>query len=128
GLATRIGSKKSILIILGSFSLSQFILPYSSIAIPVFIVALVVWGGLRWALAPAQQDYMVQTDPVYSDIHQSFNNSALQIGIALCSGIGGLAFNYTGNVTSMPAVGGIIVIIAFICAAISLSMEVKTNY
>lgn len=128
GLATRIGSKKSILIILGSFSLSLFILPYSTIAMPVFIVAMMIWGGLSWALAPAQQDYIVQTDPVYSDIHQSFNNSALQIGIALGSGIGGLAFNYTGNVTSMPAVGGIIVIIAFICAAISLSMKVKTNH
>ena len=128
GLATRIGSKKSILIILGSFSLSLFILPYSTIAMPVFIIAMMIWGGLSWALAPAQQDYIVQTDPVYSDIHQSFNNSALQIGIALGSGIGGLAFNYTGNVTSMPAVGGIIVIIAFICAAISLSMEVKTNH
>jgi len=128
GLATRIGSKKSILIILGSFSLSLFILPYSTIAMPVFIIAMMIWGGLSWALAPAQQDYIVQTDPVYSDIHQSFNNSALQIGIALGSGIGGLAFNYTGNVTSMPAVGGIIVIIAFICAAISLSMKVKTNH
>src|SRR5699024_2276287 len=98
------------------------------IAMPVFIIAMMIWGGLSWALAPAKQDYIVQTDPVYSDIHQSFNNSALQIGIALGSGIGRLACNYTGNVTSMHACGGIIVIIAFICASISLSMEVKTNH
>src|SRR5699024_8594967 len=74
GFFTRIGSKKSILIILGSFSLSLFILPYSTIAMPIFIIAMMIWGGLSWALAPAQQDYIVQTDPVYSDIHQSFNN------------------------------------------------------
>src|SRR5690625_7214547 len=80
GLATRIGSKKSILIILGSFSLSLFILPYSTIAMPIFIIAMMIWGGLSWALAPAQQDYIVQTDPVYSDIHQSFN----KIGRASC--------------------------------------------
>src|SRR5699024_12613062 len=119
---------KSIIIILCSLSLNLFIIPYSTIAMTVFIIAMMIWGGLSLALAPAQQDYIVQTDPVYSDIHQSFNNSALQIGIALGSGIGGLAFNYTGNVTSMPAVGGTIVIIAFICAAISLSMKVKTNH
>lgn len=124
GLATRIGSQKSILIILGTFSLSLFVLPYSTFSMPIFIIVMMIWGALSWALAPAQQDYIIQTDPVSSDIHQSFNNSALQVGIALGSGVGGVAFSHTGNVTSMPAVGGFIVIIAFVCAAISLSMAV----
>ncbi len=127
GLATRLGSQKSILIILGAFSLSLFALPYSTVAMPLFILVMMIWGALSWALAPAQQDYIVRTDPVASDIHQSFNNSALQVGIALGSGIGGIAFSHTGNVTSMPAVGGFIVIIAFVCAAISLSMAVQNN-
>lgn len=123
GLATRLGSKKSILIILGAFAVSLFALPYSTFSIPLFIVFMMIWGGLSWALAPAQQDYIIQSDPVSSDIHQSFNNSALQVGIAIGSGVGGLAFSQTGSVTIMPAVGGSIVIIAFICAAISLSMS-----
>jgi len=127
GLATRLGSQKSILIILGAFSLSLFALPYSTVAMPVFIIVMMIWGALSWALAPAQQDYIVQTDPVSSDIHQSFNNSALQVGIALGSGIGGIAFSHTGNVTSMPAVGGFIVIIAFACAFVSLSMVTQDN-
>ncbi|WP_025785426.1 MFS transporter [Sporosarcina sp. D27] len=125
GLASRIGSQKSILIILGTFSLSLFVLPYSTFSMPVFIIVMMIWGALSWALAPAQQDYIIQTDPVSSDIHQSFNNSALQVGIALGSGVGGIAFSHTGSVTSMPAVGGFIVIIAFVCATISLSMAVK---
>lgn len=125
GLATRIGSHKSILIILGTFSLSLFVLPYSTFSMTVFIIVMMIWGALSWALAPAQQDYIIQTDPVSSDIHQSFNNSALQVGIALGSGVGGVAFSHTGNVTSMPAVGGFIVIIAFVCAVISLSMAVQ---
>lgn len=122
GLASRLGSRKSILIILGAFSLSLFALPYSTFAMPVFIIVMMIWGALSWALAPAQQDYIVQTDPVSSDIHQSFNNSALQVGIALGSGIGGVAFSHTGNVTNMPTVGGCLVIIAFACAFVSLSM------
>src|SRR5690625_6665914 len=56
GLATRIGSKKSILIILGSFSLSLFILPYSTIAMPIFIIAMMIWGGLSWELSPSYPD------------------------------------------------------------------------
>lgn len=122
GLASRFGSRKSILIILGAFSLSLFALPYSTFAMPVFIIVMMIWGALSWALAPAQQDYIVETDPVSSDIHQSFNNSALQVGIALGSGIGGIAFSHTGNVENMPTVGGFLVVIAFTCAFISLSM------
>lgn len=127
GLATRLGSRRSILIILASFSLSLFVLPYSTFTMPVFIIVMMIWGALSWALAPAQQDYIVQTDPVSSDIHQSFNNSALQVGIALGSGIGGIAFSHTGKVTSMPTVGGFIVIIAFACAFISLTMKTKES-
>lgn len=121
-LASRIGSTKSILFILGAFAISLFVLPYATFSLPVFLLVMVVWGALSWALAPPQQDYIIQTDPISSDIHQSFNNSALQIGIALGSGVGGVAFSHTGSVTSMPAVGAVLVIIAFICAVVSLSI------
>ncbi|MBO0601984.1 MFS transporter [Sporosarcina sp. E16_3] len=125
GLATSIGSTKSILIILGAFAVSLFMLPYSTFSLPIFIISMMIWGALSWALAPAQQEYIIQSDPVSSDIHQSFNNSALQVGIALGSGVGGMVYSQTGSVTSMPAVGGIVVLIGFICAAISLSMPAK---
>ena len=126
-LATQLGSKKSILFILGVFSVCLFILPYTVFAIPIFVVAMMIWGAFSWALAPAQQDYIVATDSKSSDIHQSFNNSALQVGIALGSGIGGIAYSQTGNVTKMPLVGGMIVIIAFICAFISLTMKTQQH-
>ncbi|MHA6260758.1 MFS transporter [Sporosarcina sp. CAU 1771] len=126
-LATWIGSTKSILFILGAFAISLFILPYFTFSLPLFIIAMMVWGALSWALAPPQQDYIIKSDPVSSDLHQSFNNSALQVGIALGSGVGGIAFGQTGDVTLMPAVGSVLVVIAFICAAISLSIVVKNK-
>ena len=121
-LANWIGSKKSILIIIGAFAIILFVLPYSTFSFPFFIVIMMIWGTLSWALAPPQQDYIIQTDPASSDIHQSLNNSALQVGIAMGSGIGGLVLGYTDSVTSMPTVGGIVVIIAFLFAVVSLSM------
>lgn len=125
GLASRIGSTKSILFILGAFAVSIFVLPYATFSVPVFIVVMVIWGALSWSLAPPQQDYIIKTDPVSSDIHQSFNNSALQIGIALGSGVGGMVYAQTESVTLMPAVGSGIVIIAFICAVVSLSIGAR---
>ena len=121
-LANWIGSKKTILVIIGTFALVLFILPYSVFSFPFFIVILMFWGTLSWALAPPQQDYIIETDPATSDIHQSLNNSALQVGIAMGSGIGGLVLSYTDSVTSMPTVGAGVVVIAFLCAVVSLSM------
>ena len=121
-LANWIGSKKTILVIIGAFALVLFVLPYSVFSFPFFIVILMFWGTLSWALAPPQQDYIIETDPATSDIHQSLNNSALQVGIAMGSGIGGLVLGYTDSVTSMPTVGAGVVVIAFICAVVSLSM------
>lgn len=127
GLAARIGSKKSILLILGAFAISLFILPYSTFSTIVFVIVMMIWGGLSWALSPPQQDYIIETDPVTSDIHQSFNNSALQIGIAIGSGVGGFVLGKTESVVSTATVGAGIVVIAFICAAISLKMPTHSN-
>ncbi|GKV56390.1 purine efflux pump PbuE [Sporosarcina sp. NCCP-2222] len=126
-LGSRLGSKKSILFILGTFAISLFVLPYSTFSFPVFIVFMMIWGALSWALAPPQQDYIIQTDPVSSDIHQSFNNSALQIGIALGSAIGGMVLGHTESVVSTATAGSGIVVIAFLCAVISLSMAVPAK-
>lgn len=123
--ATKIGSKQSILIIIGSFAISIFILQYTTFSLPLFIIAMMIWGALSWSLSPPQQDYIIETDPAASDIHQSINNSAIQVGIALGSGIGGTVLEITGDVTSTSTVGASIVIIAFICAAISLSIPVQ---
>lgn len=121
-LANWIGSKKSILIIIGAFALVLFVLPYSTFSFPFFIVILMFWGTLSWALAPPQQDYIIETDPASSDINQSLNNSALQVGIAIGSGIGGIVLGHTDSVTSTATVGSGVVVIAFLCAVVSLSM------
>ncbi|MGR6009053.1 MFS transporter [Bacillus cereus] len=67
-------------------------------------------GCFELGLAPPQQSYLIQTAPDTSDIQQSFNNSALQIGISLGSAVGGIALKQVHNVANMAWVGGSLVL------------------
>ncbi|WP_339160873.1 MFS transporter [Siminovitchia sp. FSL H7-0308] len=120
-LADRIGSQKSILLVISSFAIVLFLLPYSTFSFPLFLVAMMLWGALSWSLAPPQQNYIIQIDPDASDIHQSINNSALQIGISLGSAIGGVVLERTSSLISTAHVGAGVVVIALICGIFSLA-------
>lgn len=121
-IATRIGSERSLLLFISIFAVVLFILPYTTFSFPLFLVMMMVWGVLSWGHSPPTQDYLIQIDPENSDIHQSLNNSAIQIGIALGSALGGIVLNYNESVTSTAGYGSIIIVIAFIFASVSVSL------
>ncbi|MBO1005099.1 MFS transporter [Pseudogracilibacillus auburnensis] len=126
-LADRIGTQKSIIIVISAFAIVLFALPFTTFSLVLFIPMMMLWGALSWGLAPPQQSYLIQTDPATSDIQQSFNNSALQIGISLGSGIGGIVLNQTGTISSTAWVGSIVVILSLLCAIFSLTRPTLTK-
>lgn len=125
-LSDRLGTKKAILLFVGTFAIILFALPFSTYVPFLFPIALVIWGMLSWALSPAQQSYLIQTAPESAGIQQSFNTSALQLGIALGSALGGLAIEHY-PVSSNSWFGGILVVIAFACAVYSITRPVTSS-
>ena len=126
-LADRIGASKSMLIFISSFAIVLFVLPYTTFSLPIFIIMMMVWGALSWSNSPPTQSYVIQVDPEHSDIHQSFNNSAIQVGIALGSAVGGWVVEQQTSVSHTATVGSGLVIIALICASASIALPRRTQ-
>jgi len=119
-MADKWGSQKSILLIISVFCLVLFVLPKVTFSIVLFIIVMMVWSMLSWAITPAQQNYLIETTPETADIQQSLNNSAMHLGIAAGSVIGGLVINQH-SVLYNASIGGIFVLLALISAVFSIT-------
>ncbi|QXE01980.1 MFS transporter [Terribacillus sp. DMT04] len=124
-LADRFGSKVSIILVVASFAVILFALPFSTVSFPLFIVVMIIWAALSWSLAPPLQNYIVETDSESAGIHQSFNNSALQIGISLGSLVGGIVNGATHSMQTTAHVGSLLVIISLAFGVWSLRSTVR---
>ncbi|ERN52193.1 MFS transporter [Alkalihalophilus marmarensis] len=108
-LADRFGTKPTIVGVIIVFAVSIFTIPYTTSILPLFLVVMVVWSMLSWAITPAIQSYLIETAPKTSDIQQSLNNSALHFGIAAGSMIGGIVIEQS-TVEMNATVGGVFVL------------------
>ncbi len=118
--ADRWGSVKSTLVIIPAFAIVIFLIPVSTFSFYLFLVVMVVWSMLSWAITPAQQNYLIKTAPESSDIQLSLNASALQLGIALGSAVGGVVIA-NHSIVNNAWVGGLFVLVAFLCAIFSVT-------
>lgn len=122
-LADKIGNERCMLLVLVLFSASMFVLPATHFSITLFFIMMMLWGGLSWALSPALQSYLIANDPHTAEVQQSFNSSALQVGISLGSAVGGVVMAQTGSTAIMPYVGGIFVLLALALALYSVRLQ-----
>ncbi|WP_186577899.1 MFS transporter [Aquibacillus kalidii] len=124
--ADKFGAKKTILGVTIAFALSIFAIPYTTFALPLFLIVMMIWGALSWAVTPAMQSYLIETSPETADVQQSLNNSALHFGIAFGSLIGGIVIDHA-SVQQNATVGGVFVLIALGAAVISMTKREKVS-
>ena len=118
----RFGTRRTILISIMVFAVAMFVIPYTTVSFPLFLVIMVIWSMLSWGITPAQQSYLIELAPESSDIQQSLNNSALHLGIALGSSVGAYAIEqYTVEVNA--TVGGIFILLALASAIFSMTRD-----
>jgi len=89
-LVDRFGSRPVLLGTLTIFTVDMALLPVASNTLVSTFVFVFVWGVVGWAFLPAQQHSMIaDAPPELSPMLLSLNGSAMYVGIALGSAIGG---------------------------------------
>ncbi|MEV3010869.1 MFS transporter, partial [Paenibacillus larvae] len=121
-LADKWGSKKSIISIIIVFACAMFLLPIMTFSFPLFIVMMAIWSMLSWAISPVQQNYLIEIAPESAGIQQSLNNSALHLGIAFGSTVGGAVIK-TSSVIYNAWIGAGFIILALLCAVFSITRK-----
>jgi DHA1 family purine base/nucleoside efflux pump-like MFS transporter len=121
-LSDRFGTKRTIIGVISVFAISIFAIPFTTFSFPLFLVVMAVWSMLSWAVTPAMQSYLIELSPQASEIQQGLNNSALHLGIASGSFIGGMVIE-KASIGVNPEVGGVIILLALCAAGISMAKQ-----
>lgn len=121
-LADRFGAKPVILTLITLFGITIFSLPFAAFSLPLFLMVVIIWSMLSWAITPAIHSYLIEVSPETSDIQQTLNNSAVHMGMAFGSMIGGIMIEST-SVELNATAGSVFIVIALGTAALSMAKK-----
>ena len=122
-LADRVGARPTVIgavvmagLLLAAISLVPLLpAPFAGIA---FFVLIFAWGVTGWAFPPAQSSHLLSLSPTNAPLVLSLNASALYLGIASGSLIGGLVLQY-GTANDLGWVGALLPALALLGIAVS---------
>jgi len=117
-LSDRCGPGRTVILLPALFSVILALLPLTAVSLWLFIPSMMVWSCLSWSISPAVQNYLIARDPRSADISVGVNTSAMHLGVALGSLLGGMVIAW-GSIRWTPWVGALTVILALGCALYS---------
>ncbi|MBM7703608.1 MFS transporter [Metabacillus iocasae] len=109
----------AITVMISMFFITMVSIPFG-VKLPfiLFLLIMIVWSSLSWAISPALNNYIIQSAPNTSDILISTNSSISHLGIALGSYIGGIVI-HNGSVMYNSWAGSILILGALLSIIVS---------
>jgi predicted MFS family arabinose efflux permease len=122
-LSDRLGSRQTIVgaIVLSAalmFAMSGVVhLPVAMVG-PVFFALIFVWGFVAWAFLPPQSSHLLGLSPTNAPLVLSLNASALYLGIAAGSFVGGLVLQ-NASVNDLGWIGALFPVAALVLTVVA---------
>lgn len=122
-LSDRLGSRQTILgaIVLSAalmFAISGVAHLPTAMVGPVFFALIFVWGFVAWAFLPPQSSHLLGLSPTNAPLVLSLNASALYLGIASGSFVGGLVLQ-NATVNDLGWIGGLFPVAALVLTVLA---------
>jgi multidrug resistance protein len=115
----RLGAKRVVMIGLACFSVAAFLLPLTSVFLPLALLNMALWVFGVWFGLPAQQAIVSETLPAWRGTALAANTSALYLGGAIGPAITGAILAAGGFAAAGPA-SAAIGLVALVLAALLL--------
>ncbi|WP_085993541.1 MFS transporter [Oceanobacillus senegalensis] len=120
----KFGFKPTLIGIIIVFGFAILAIPSTTFLLPLFLIVLVIWGMMSWAITPPLQSYLMVSAPETSNIQISLNNSALHLGIATGASIGSIIID-TSSVEYNATFGGILAFLSLGTILVSMKKRAK---
>lgn len=91
------------------------------------VVAIIVWGGLNFAIGTPIQTRILAWTADASNLASSLIPSGFNVGIALAASLGSAMLNAGYGYRSLPVVGALAMLVAVAVAAVSFISEGRSN-
>jgi DHA1 family purine base/nucleoside efflux pump-like MFS transporter len=114
-LSDRLGAPRALWLIPALFTVVLAALPWASCRLVLFLPLMAVWSALSWTISPAMQNYLIQNAPGAADANVGINTSAMHLGVALGSALGGLVIAGPGLAVT-PWAGAVLAALAWLAA------------
>lgn len=90
-------------------------IPAASSMPMAFLGLMMVWACISWMISPVVQSFLISAGPETAEAGVSLNLSAMHVGVALGTAIGGLALE-RGSTAALPWTGAVLAALAVVAS------------